>query len=98
MELEGRSHSESAMQQPDHQGADPSDTRPEEVRRPTERRTSGNYYPEIWGGVTEVCKAVLAESFGVKVISYLLSVFRFNVGLDVRLLLPLSSSVFPFTM
>ncbi|XP_058638382.1 apoptotic chromatin condensation inducer 1b isoform X2 [Onychostoma macrolepis] len=30
MELEGRSHSESAMQQPDHQGADSSDTRPEE--------------------------------------------------------------------
>ncbi|XP_016102641.1 apoptotic chromatin condensation inducer 1b isoform X2 [Sinocyclocheilus grahami] len=30
MELEGRSLSESAMQQPDHQGADSSDTRPEE--------------------------------------------------------------------
>lgn len=46
--------------------------------------------------MTEVCKAVLAESFGVKVISHLLCIFRFNVGLDVRLLLPLSSSVFPF--
>lgn len=50
MELEGRSHSESAMHQSDHQGAESSDSHPEEVRRPTERRPSGNYNPEIlWG-------------------------------------------------
>lgn len=50
MELEGRSHSESAMRQSDHQGAESSDSHPEEVRRPTERRPGGNYNPEIWWG------------------------------------------------
>lgn len=89
MELEGRSHSESAMQQSDQQGAESSDSHPEEVRRPTERRPSGNYNPEIWQGENWSLWGSSRLTFWSQSDLKLSSFFRFSSGLDIRLLLPL---------